>query len=466
MTHTIILGAGVSGLYTGFRLAEKGGHHVTLLEKTASVGGMAKSLPYGPFTLDFGPHKIYSVLPGIIDEYQRIMDRSFLKIKKKNSIFLEGKRVQFPLNPLKAPLQISPWSIAKCGFGFLGTSVKNLLIPRPVKTYEDYFLAGFGKQSYDLLFRDLALKVWGDPKTLTEELARKRVPVPSLIALATSAFRQKPTLSAKYFLSPPGGSGTIGETLKRKIEKLGGKITLETQPTKITVKDNRVTAVAYAHRTKKGVIKNPDFVVSTIHLLDALDIINPAPPKHVHEAAKALRWRGLVLVFLFFNKERAMDENWIFFPERKYIFNRISEPKLQSPGVAPKGKTYLIAEVTLDPDDPLFNDEAQVTSRVIADLEKVGIIRHGEVKETLVKKARRIYPVYDLHYRDNLATILRWLDTIENFFSIGRPGLFNYNNTDHCIDTGMKLADTILAGGDRERWIRVRNTFNAYSIID
>lgn len=464
--NTVILGAGVSGLYTAFRLAEKGKHKVTLLEKTQSVGGMAKSLQHGEFTLDFGPHKIYSVLPGIIDEYQRVMDHKLITIKKKNSIFLEGKRIQFPINPIKAPFQISPLSIAKCGFGFLGASIKKLVYPKPIKTYEDYFLAGFGKPSYDLLFRDLALKVWGDPKTLTEELARKRVPVPSLITLATSAFRNKPTLSAKYFLSPPGGSGTIGETLKTKIEKMHGKILLETQPTKITVKDNRVVSVDYTRGTKKSTIKNPDFVVSTIHILDTLELMHPAPPKQVITAAKALKWRGLVLVFLFFDKERAMDENWIFFPERKYIFNRVSEPKLQSPHVAPKGKTYLIAEVTLDPNDPLYNDDATITARAIADLEKTGIIKPGEVKETLVKKARRIYPVYDLTYRENLVTVLRWFDTIENFFTIGRPGLFNYNNTDHCIDTGMKLADTILAGGDMDKWVEVRKSFNAYSIVD
>ncbi|HSU72817.1 MAG TPA: FAD-dependent oxidoreductase [Candidatus Binatia bacterium] len=466
MTHTVILGAGVSGLYTGFRLAEKGNQRVTLIEKTASVGGMAKSLPHGEFTLDFGPHKIYSVLPGIIEEYQRVMDHTMITIKKKNSIFLQGKRIQFPINPLKAPFQISPWSIVKCGFGFLGASVKKWVAPKPIKTYEDYFLAGFGKPSYDLLFRDLALKVWGNPKTLTEELARKRVPVPSLITLATSAFRNKPTLSAKYFLSPPGGSGTIGETLKGKIEKLGGNILLETQPTKIAVKDNRVVAVDYTRGAKKSTIKSPDYVVSTIHVLDALDLMHPAPPQQVLDAAHALKWRGLVLVFLFFDRERVLDDNWIFFPEKKFIFNRVSEPKLQSPKVAPAGKTYLIAEVTLDPNDPLFNDDERVTERVLADLEMARIISRKDVRETLVKKARRIYPVYDLDYREHLVTVLRWLDTIENFFTIGRPGLFNYNNTDHCIDTGMKLADTIIAGGDMNRWVAVRKSFNAYSIID
>ena len=352
MKNTVVLGAGISGLYTGFRLAENN-HKVTLIEKTGSVGGMAKSMPYGEYTLDFGPHKIYTVLPGVIEEYQRITDYTLLTVKKRNSIFLEGKRINFPINPLKAPFQINPISIIKCGLGFVSAKLKP---KRNIRTYEDYFLAGFGKASYDLLFRDLALKVWGDPKILTEELARKRVPVPSLITLAMSMFREKPTLSAKYFLYPPGGFGTTSENLKKKIEKLKSRIICNAQPTKIIVKNNRVTAVEYKNN-KKSTIKNPDFVVSTIHVQDVLRLMQPTPPKKVLAAASGLRWRGLVLIFLFFERDNVLGENWTFFPERKYIFNRVSEPKSQSKNVAPAGKTYIIAEVTLDPQDPLFSDD-------------------------------------------------------------------------------------------------------------
>ncbi|MBI4145267.1 FAD-dependent oxidoreductase [Candidatus Woesearchaeota archaeon] len=466
MTRTVILGAGISGLYTGFRLAEKGGQRVTLVEKTSTVGGMAKALPYKCYWLDFGPHKIYSVLPGILDEYQRIMNNRLITVTKHNSIFLEGKRITFPISPLKAPFQINPISIMKCGFSFITAKIKQAIAPRPIKTYEDYFLAGFGQASYKLLFRDLALKVWGDPKTLTEELARKRVPVPNLLELITGIFRRKPTMSAKTFLYPPGGFREVAETLKRKIEGFDGSVSLDSQPTGITIKDGKVNEIRYETEGKKHTVKNPDFVVSTIHVLDLLNLITPRPPEAVIAAANRLRWRGLVLVFLFFDRPNVLGENWTFFPERRYIFNRLSEPTSQSPEVAPKGKTYVIAEVTLDPTDPLFEDDAAVTKRVIEDLAKAGICRPNDIKETLVKKARRIYPVYDVDYRENLVKVLKWLDCIQNMFSIGRPGLFNYNNTDHCIDTGMKLADTILAGGKMKDWIEVRKSFNAYSIID
>jgi len=113
-----------------------------------------------------------------------------------------------------------------------------------------------------------------------------------------------------------------------------------------------------------------------------------------------------------------------------------------------------------------YQNQIDEREDVIADLEKAKIIRRRDVTGTLLKKARRIYPVYDLDYRKNLITVLKWMDSIENFFSIGRPGLFNYNNTDHCIDTGMKMADTIIAGGKMEDWIHVRKSFNEYSIID
>ena len=278
--------------------------------------------------------------------------------------------------------------------------------------------------------------------------------------------KKKSTVSAKEFLYPKKGFGELGDTLARKLKQRKGNIQLNSEPTRIDVKNKKVSSITY--KTPRGVktFKQPDFVVSTIHILDLLNLLRPAAPKQVVSAANRLKFRGLALVFVFVDKEHVLPENWTFYPEKKYIFNRVSEPKWSSAAVCPPGKTYIIAEVTLDPSDPLFSNEDELLKSVLGDLEKAKVIKQSDIQETLLRKARRIYPVYDLQYRANLVTVLKWLDTIENLFTIGRPGLFNYNNTDHCIDTGIKLADIIIKGGSTAEWIEARKTFNKYSIID
>ena len=42
-----------------------------------------------------------------------------------------------------------------------------------------------------------------------------------------------------------------------------------------------------------------------------------------------------------------------------------------------------------------------------------------------------------------------YLDSI-NIYTIGRYGLFNYNNMDHCIDIGIRLASYMKSGEDKE----------------
>ena len=43
-----------------------------------------------------------------------------------------------------------------------------------------------------------------------------------------------------------------------------------------------------------------------------------------------------------------------------------------------------------------------------------------------------------------------FLKTLENFYPIGRNGLHRYNNMDHSILSGLKTAELIIHGRDKE----------------
>ena len=75
---------------------------------------------------------------------------------------------------------------------------------------------------------------------------------------------------------------------------------------------------------------------------------------------------------------------------------------------------------------------------------KTGLVKEEEVKEYLIKKAERVYPILDLEYRKNLKKVLSYTDKIKNLTLLGRQGLFNYNNMDHCIDMSKRIASVIL----------------------
>ncbi|MAG52721.1 MAG: hypothetical protein CMH62_02045, partial [Nanoarchaeota archaeon] len=321
---------------------------------------------------------------------------------------------------------------------------------------------------YNLVFRDLAHKLWGDPKTLSEELGRRRVPVPNIFSLVSnmiSGTKNRPDVSAKYFYYPKKGYGFICDKFMEVIEGKKGKILNNSTPSKVNIKDNKVVSVEY--KDKRNTTVKTDYLVSSIPLIDLINLLSPKAPEYVVEAAEKLRFRSLTLLYVFADKDRIIKDNWYFYPEKEFIFNRVCELNSFSPYTIPKGKACITVEVTSDKNDPFFKlEDEKVFERVIIDLEKAGVIKKEEVKDYIVRRAGRVYPVYDLDFRKNLDIILKYLFKIENLLTIGRQGLFNYNNADHCIDMSIKSADFIINKKPREEWWKLLDYFDNYKIVD
>jgi len=121
MKKIAIIGAGITGLFIADILSKKG-RQVTVIEKTAKVGGMSGSFRYKDYILDYGPHKFYTQLPGINEEFKRIVgEENYLTIKKKNSIRLMGKYYDFPIKMGQLLTGINPAVAFKIGIDFMGS---------------------------------------------------------------------------------------------------------------------------------------------------------------------------------------------------------------------------------------------------------------------------------------------------------------------------------------------------------
>ncbi|MFA6088452.1 MAG: FAD-dependent oxidoreductase, partial [Candidatus Woesearchaeota archaeon] len=213
----IILGAGITGLSTAVELDKKGEKSI-IIEKDKEVGGLCKSFHQNGCTLDLGPHKLYSQLPGIMEYFKDVLKDDCLTVKKTNSIFLLDKKINFPINISNLISCVSPKTVitgTKAGFSFAGQTAKAVLAKNKIHTYEDWFINGFGKAGYNLVFRDYAWKVWGDPKTLSWELGKKRVPISGLFGFVKNMLskKEKAKISAEFFYYPKQGMGEFCEKL-------------------------------------------------------------------------------------------------------------------------------------------------------------------------------------------------------------------------------------------------------------
>lgn len=461
----VILGAGITGLTCAWKLAEKG-FGVVVLEKKDNVGGLSSSFHYKDSVIDYGPHKIYTQIDEVLSELKKLVGDDMLEQPKKSKVRLKGKYFDYPVAIPQLLTRLNPITSFGCGMSFFLAKASG---KKDAKTYEEYILQRFGKNTYELVFKDLASKVWGDPKTLDAELARTRVSIPDLLEMLKRIVigdRGKKEISAKTFYYPKQGIQEISDKMVDKIEEKNGKI-MKGVNLRTFVSNNagRITKIVFEHEGKNKTL-DADFFVSTIPLDDCVSLFDSVPEK-VLEACSKLQYRALILLFLVIKKDRLFEDSFIFYPEKEFEFNRLSEQKAFSKTTVPEGKTILCAEITCDKDSERYNmTDKQLFETILPSIEKTGFCNRSEVEEFFTKRGSRVYPVYSVGFADNLKTVLAFLDEKENLITVGRQGLFNYNNIDHCMDMGFKTAKHIEEAQSKQQWDETRNSFSKYVIID
>jgi len=326
----------------------------------------------------------------------------------------------------------------------------------------------FAKAGYNLVFRDYAWKVWGDPKTLSWELGKKRVPISGLFGFVKNMLskKEKAKISAEFFYYPKQGMGEFCEKLYKDIKK-NNEVILNATPKEIIVKNNKAESIIYNCKNKNTKISNPKYIISTIPVPQLISMITPSPSKRVIDAAKALKCNSIILVHIFIEKEKILSDNWVFFPEKEYVFNRVSEQNSFSKFTCKQGVSVICAEITSPKDKGVYNlSDSDIIERVFFDLRKTKILFDDKILDIKITKLDNVYPIYDLDYKKNMDLILEYIDSIDNLISIGRYGLFNYNNMDHCIDMAKKTTDFIVNQKPKQEWKKLRTIFDNYKIVD
>lgn len=464
----VVLGGGVAGLAAGYYLA-RNGYSVTVVERGPVTGGLCGTFEAEGFKLDHGPHKLYSVVPGVLDEIRRIMDGRLIEHKKKNRIRLLGRYLDYPLRLGNLLPLLGPQRAAHLGLTYAGAIAGGVVGRRDPQSYEEYVLQRFGRGVYELVFEPLAWKVWGDPKLLAAELARARIPAGGATDLILRLLKLKETgedVDAPYFYYPRGGFGEFPQRLADGIREAGGTILTSATPVSVECTGSRVTAVnveTNGHRMRLV----SDTLVSSIPIETLARLVFPGDAE-LAQRSQSLRLRDLALVFLVLKQDRLLDDHWIFFPERRYPFNRLFEQKAMDASMGPPGRTALCCDLTCDAgDDTWKTSDEGLVKRCFDTLVEAGLTTPDKLETGFVRRFRAFYPMYTTDYRQRLNGVYEGLKSADNLLLTGRLGMFNYNNSDHCLDMGRYVA-TELAGGRRtgDIWSGLEERVRAYKIVD
>jgi protoporphyrinogen oxidase len=457
---TAILGGGPAGLAAAYELA-KNGQQCLLLEKSNTLGGIAKTVKHDDYYFDLGGHRFFTNSDTIHSIWHEILTPTeFLTRPRLSRIYYKQKFFNYPLKPQNAILGLGIYESIK----ILLSYCKAKLFPQASENnFADWVSNRFGHRLYELFFKTYTEKVWGCPcTTISAEWAAQRIKNLTLFsAIKNALFPQQKkhiTTLIDEFEYPQYGPSMMWEKMAQKIQTMGGQILTNANVTKIIFNNNKATHIEINNKQQITI----DHIISSLPLQELIPNISPTPENKVVNAAKFLPYRDFITVVLLIDEKEIFADNWIYIHSPDVLLGRVQNFKNWSPFmVADQSKTCLGLEYFCFAGDQLWNMQDQdLINFAIDELTKIALLKDKtKVLSGTVVRVPKAYPAYTGDYKNHLNIIHDYLNCLNNLQTIGRNGLHRYNNMDHSMLTGIYAAQNIL-GSNHNIW--QINTDNYY----
>lgn len=487
----VIIGAGPAGLSAAYKLLkESNDYEVVVLEATKDIGGISKTVKYKGNRMDIGGHRFFSKDERVLDFWKEIMPIQskpafdYKKLKRKVMVDKNGvdplkvedvmlvrnrlSRIYYLNKFFDYPISLK-WDTFK-NLGFVRTVksgfsyLKSMIFKKKEDSLENFYINRFGKTLYSIFFEKYTEKLWGrSPKEISADWGAQRVKGLSiLVVLKDTLFKifkikrkKVETSLIEEFYYPKYGPGHFWETVAKKIVKMGGKVIKDSKVTKINFNGKRIVSLVCGEKIYMG-----DIFISSMPLKDLVNSLdgNKDIPKDIIRIANGLPYRDFVTVGLLVDKFKIKNETeiktlgnivpdcWIYVQDdsvkllRIQIFNNWSPYMLKDPN----NTVWVGAEYTCSYGDKLWNlSNANMKKFVVSELEKIGIIDSGSVKDYHVERIEKAYPSYFDTYSE-INKVIEYVNDFSNLYCVGRNGQHRYNNMDHSIITSFEAVSNII----------------------
>jgi protoporphyrinogen oxidase len=236
----------------------------------------------------------------------------------------------------------------------------------------------------------------------------------------------------------------------------------------LKVGQGSISAVSFEDKNGALQTLSCDDVVYTIPMQAIADLI-PSLSSEIRQACRFVSFRHTIVYYYLLKSQPVLPAMWVFYPESRFRFGRLSEMTKFSPYTAPLGHTALMVDFTCDDLDPTWSmDDTQLGELLLDQLKPLKLFNREQVVKSFSKRFRNFYPVYRIGYQERVEKIRSLERELNNILFAGRLGDFNYNNSDQCFDMGFKAAEQIEKSQEvGQGWGEIRqNRFEKYRIVD
>jgi protoporphyrinogen oxidase len=452
--HTIIVGAGPSGLAAAHALSG-GGLRPVVFEREDRAGGLMKSYSWNDFVFDIGRKELYTRIPEVDTLWSAILDGDYREYPHRVGSLYSGRILELSGKHRGmfrgAPL---PWLIVG-GMSLVYAWARALLTP--TKTYEQYWHNRTGRVFAQMLAQGYWEKFrgqrWASMPVPDAEIDGSRGS-----SYSFGAIRQGMKLAAQGGVStqqswrhPAKGTGQISEALLAEIRlrmvtvKFGADV----------LEINRLRNDCYELMVREhGTVRHyiAEHVISSMPIESLHRILRPRT-EGVRETSiqpGPEAERAVILAYLFLDEAPRFPHAWLEVNDTSLKCGRITNYAAFNGVMVPSGKTCLCVEFFCDGDDPLLTrNEEEVTNLAIAETACRGLADPAKLVHAIVFKMKRTNAAASWREWQNA-----WRNELLNCLR-GHPQLYHTNRpgTDWATYAGLMAAKAILSG-DRAQFDR------------
>ena len=273
---------------------------------------------------------------------------------------------------------------------------------------------------------------------------------------------------APVFYYPKKGFGQISNAFFEEAERLGVQFEFNARVKNIVTTNGAAKSVIYEQEKVEREI-DADLIWSTLPVTLMAYGLRPKVDDNLLQAAKSIKFRSMVLIYLFIKKNRFTEFDAHYFPELEIPITRLSEIKNYSNTNSPENLTAICAELPCNYEDEIWGkSDEELGELVKSSLKDAGIPVEAPVEKVLIKRLKHAYPIYNTGFEKKYNQIDEYLSNVKNLLVFGRQGLFVHDNTHHALYMAYSAVDCLDSAGffDHEKWNEYREEFKSHVVVD